>query len=39
MSALSVESFPFWSLVERVLTGKLLNGKIPTGKSSADKVV
>jgi hypothetical protein len=36
---LSVESFPFWSLVERVLTGKILTGKLPTGKFSIDKVV
>jgi hypothetical protein len=34
-----VEIFPFWSHVERVLTGKLLTGKLPTGKFSTDEVV
>jgi hypothetical protein len=34
-----VEIFPFWSLVERVLTGKLLTRKLPTGKFSTGKVV
>jgi membrane-associated protease RseP (regulator of RpoE activity) len=39
ISTLSVEIFPFWSLVERVLTGKILTGKLPTGKFSTDKVL
>jgi hypothetical protein len=34
-----MESFPFWYLVERVLTGKLLTGKPLTGKFSIDKVI
>jgi hypothetical protein len=27
VTTLSMESFPFWTLVERVLTGKILTGK------------
>jgi hypothetical protein len=34
-----VESFPFWSVLKRILTGKLLTGKFPTCKLSTDKVV
>jgi hypothetical protein len=34
-----VESFQFWSLLERFLTGKISIGKRPTGKMFTDKVV
>ena len=34
-----VVTFPFWSLLERVITGKLLTGKLTTGIFSTNKVV